>query len=63
MTARHDDVRSPTSTIWFVLTLVSAFLLVTGSGIGWYLPPAFTALALVVFFALFIQSGARGRKR
>jgi hypothetical protein len=59
-----DDGRSPTSTVWFLLTLVFGFLLVTGgAGAGWYVSPAVSALAFAVSFFLFIRSGARARGR
>lgn len=58
-----DSTRSPTSTVWFLLTLVAGFLLVTGSTVGWVLPPALTAVAFALFFFLFIRSGARARGR
>jgi uncharacterized membrane protein HdeD (DUF308 family) len=59
----EDAVRTPTSTILFLLTLVSGFLLVAGPVAGWYAPPVLAAVAFMVFFALFIRSGARGRRR
>lgn len=59
-----DDRRSPTSTVWFLLTLVFGFLLVTGGvGAGWFISPALSALAFAVSFFLFIRSGARARER
>ncbi|RWZ52599.1 hypothetical protein ELQ90_01205 [Labedella phragmitis] len=59
----EDTVRSRTSTTLFLSTLISGFLLVAGPVTGWYVPPVLAAVAFMVFFALFIRSGARGLRR
>ena len=57
-----ERTRTPTSTLWFLATLVFVFLLVTGPISGWLLPPVVPAVGFAVSLFFLIRSGSRRRR-